>query len=243
MIDSGQLAALREHFAVGRAVPGSRPDDACDPDADMAVTLYTLALEIPAAADAAIIATDGSSPESIVPGQRRVCGCAAVAADGRILIGWFDDPGITNRGQYTEWQGARLGLRLAVARYPAGATMITDCREVATELRHVMAGRNPGRVVAADDLTAIAEIRSLIAETRIRVVNRWVAGDDAGYRHRTAGTTIGRAAHVGAWLARRIVADGGDPRQHAEWIAGAMAEPPGNQTSLTKKYIRRFKVA
>ena len=73
-------------------------------------------------------------------------------------------PGITNRGQYTEWQGPRLGLRLALARYPAGATMITDCREVATELRHVMAGRNPARVAAADDLDAVAEIRSLIAE-------------------------------------------------------------------------------
>ncbi len=98
-------------------------------------------------------------------------------------------------------------------------------------------------MVAVDDLAAIAEIRSLIAQTRIRVVHRRVAEGDVGYRHRTAGTTIGRTAHVGAWLARRIVADGEDPRQHAEWIAGTMARPPGNQTSLTRTYIRHFKVA
>ena len=240
-VSGDEIAALREHFAAGPDGPAGTGRCSAGP-LPLVVTLHTLQLELPVTSDIPMIATDGSAPEVLAPGTVPICGCAAVAADGRMLIGWYDPvDAITRRTQHAEWQAARLGLRLA-ARYTDGVTMITDCREVASELRRVVTGKRPDLgAVGGPDRDAAGEIRSLAAGGRIAVAWRWVSGDESPGR--TAGTALGRAAHAGAWLARRLVGDGLDPREHAEWITGVMALAPGNRESLRQRYLRHFQPA
>src|ERR1017187_9275716 len=120
-VSGDEIAALREHFAAGPDGPAGTGRCSAGP-LPLVVTLHTLQLELPVAGDIPMIATEGSAPEVLAPGTVPICGCAAVAADGRMLIGWYDPvDAITRRTQHAEWQAARLGLRLA-ARYTDGVT-------------------------------------------------------------------------------------------------------------------------
>ena len=121
--------------------------------------------------------------------------------------------------------------------------MITDCREVATQLKQIAAGKPPYvSAVGGHDLDADAEIQALTAGRRIRVIHQRVSGRDSGTvsRHLTGSITLARAAHTGAWLARRLAAGETDPAQHAEWISATMAQAPSNRMTLLNRYRQHF---
>jgi hypothetical protein len=233
VIDDAQLSALRAHFATGSVIePGISFLDQELPS--VSTVLHVTELSISPFGDAQIVVTDGS--EGSGPGGR-IGACAAVAADGRVLIAWFTVPSGVGKAAstYAEWQGARLGLRLTEGW--TAAQLLTDNRSVATQLRRVLSGlKVDARFAGGNDQEAMDEIGRLAHAVPLTV--RWVHGEND--EHITACTPMARAAHAAAWLTRRMVADGISPAEHTDWLSGKIAEGTRFQSSLYRAYQLQF---
>lgn len=236
-VSGEQLRALQAHFADGPPLSSSSvaADTTGGPPP---VDLNVIKLNVPAQEDGPVIVTDGSARNSCTEASLRVSAGAAVATDGRMLIGWYETPRDTRSSLYAEWQAARLGLRLA-ARYPDGITLITDQLTVAEQIRRIVAGRPVhGVITSGVDRKTMDEIRSLTLNSKITAVCR---ADTRDKPQRTAISPLGRIAHAGAWLVQRLATDGLDPREHVWWLTKLFANPlgiTGDKATLRRNYLR-----
>jgi hypothetical protein len=197
--------------------------------------LHVLRLRVPARGTSCLVVGDGSAPQPLAGGGG-ISGCAAIAADGRLLAAWFAHPAVPRPSVYAEWQALRLAMRLAAGYRPGTATLVTDNRSVATSAILTLAGSRPAAILGVHDPDAAAEIRGLAAARHPAITYR--GGKPSG--RLTAASPLGRTAHTAAWLVRRIAADGIDPAAHADWIAAAAARAPRLKDDLRRAYFRRF---
>lgn len=222
-VTGAMVETLREHFRGGQISPGiscTRSGQAVDD------SLNVLELAVTEWTGDPVIVTDGSAHGPEQP--TAVSACAAVTAGGQIIAGWYATPDWAEAVPYAEWQGIRLGLRLA-ARLSAPVRLLTDSRVSATRLQRILSGHPlPYSYGEADN-----EIRRLAAAIPFTVTCQ----DSGKGRDATAATTLARCAHTVAWAVRRIVADGGDPAG-TPWLQSLAAAPPAQQRTLSRRYKR-----
>lgn len=231
-ITDEHLVALREHFAAGPTAPDGITVYGAAPS-PVTVILYVLKLRLPARGESAVIAVDGSAPtDPRKYGAAPASGCAAVATDGRVLIGWFETPDSDHKAFHAEWQAVRLGLRLA-ARYPA-ATMIVDNRQIARQIQRAATGQRVDMTtVGGIDKDAASEIRGLATAGNIAIACR---GNTKAEQGKTGNTPLTQAAHAAAWVAHRLASEGFDPREHIPWIIEMITLAPPYRSRLQEKY-------
>jgi hypothetical protein len=239
-----QLTALRDHFADGHSSGRSRVTAYTSVDSrptSRPVVLRVTKFTIPElGADVPLIAADGSGANLDADGHW-VSGCAAVAADGRVLAAEFTHPPTTRQVLLAEWQGFRLAMRLAAAAPARSVTIIVDNRSIAGNARKLLAGGAPAfAAIGGNDPEAIGEIRALAAARTVPVTIalRPAGGLDPGT---TAATRLGACAHTAAWLIRRMTEDGiALSADSLAWLAGRTGNPPSKKSKLQAQYMCRF---
>jgi len=241
-VTAAELAALKAHLEDGPRglVPGVLTDTA-GPPREVAACLHVVRLRLAGRGSSPVIAVDGSA--GIIPAADGLCyaGAAAVCSDGRALAAWFTVPLMDRPAIFAEWQALRLGLRLA-GGCSVPVLVITDNQVVATEARKAATGVYNSFAVGAHDRQALGDIRSATAQG-ITVTIAWRPKLPADRVHKTAATTLGRAAHSLAWCARRLAADGISLAGERDWLTGIASDAPRRGEALRQKYLHRFEAA
>lgn len=240
-ISPDQIDALKEHFRSSHAgfTPGATRharkagDESRIPVATVAMTV--LEVRCPGQGRELVITTDGSATTGLDRGT--TSGCAAVAWDGRALVGWYQNPPVVRGAAvYAEWQALLLGLRLAAA-VPGPVELVTDARMAARQLGRIQRGeRLQHSVLTCEDEPAAREMARLAAGLTFSV--SCLEGKRS--HNQTAATAAGNAAHRLAFTARRLVECGVDPGSEIvflEYAAASVSKVKQNLRDLVDRRV------
>lgn len=210
-VPSGALTALQDHFAQGRQ---SRTAAAEAPAGEITV------MELPAVNPAegpVTIAADGSFRDEDIGATA----AAAVTSDDHALICWSAEH---VSSQFAEMRALQMGVRLALQR--PDATLLVDGQA------YDILQWNIGRVF---DAAAYTEIHEALPHIRVERLPESKATCRITHEH-----PVMRKAHVLAWLSRRMIEDGIDPRQEGrEYLEYRLrGATPRTTNNLVQKYVR-----
>jgi ribonuclease HI len=222
------LLALQERFRAGIALNGReyRPVDAV---ARQRVQVTVAKLGLPSLSRDPIIVADGSATSH--DGASKIGAAAAVAADGRALVGWWQhDSELTT--QFAEFQAIRLALRLA-ARYPQ-ARVFNDCEQLCERLNNGKTSRERlARLIRCDEPDALGEVVAAMRDQAVSV--RWMGRADPAH----AGShPLMLRAHRLAYAVQRMACDGIDPAGELVWLAEFAQNPGRNPVTVRDGYAR-----
>jgi ribonuclease HI len=237
-VNSDQIEALKEHFRSSHAgfTPGTgiRPARNVGRIPVATAMMTVLNLHCPGQGQELVITTDGSATTGLDRGT--MSGCAAVAWDGRALVGWYQNPPEARGASiYAEWRALVLGLRLA-ASAPGPVKLMADDRVAVEQLRRMQRGeRVQHAFLTCRDEPVLEEMRRLAKNLTFSV------GCLEGKRthNTTAATDAGNAAHRLAFAARRLAECGVDPAGEIAFLEYAAASVSRDKRNLRDLVARR----
>lgn len=224
LVTNDMMLALRERFRAGCPDDSGEHWDTSRPPLQR-VPITVARLKLPLVSDASLLVADGSASCY----GSRTGAAAAVAADGRVLIAWYQHDRDLS-GQFAEFQAIRLALRLA-SRY-GRSRVFSDCEPLCEKLNDARTSRaRIARMIGCNDPEAIGEVMAGLREQAVAV--RWMGRLNPGH---VGSHPLLVQAHRLAWAARRMVCDGIDPGAELAWLTSFAQLPGRNQASIRASY-------